>query len=57
MPKTPRGRERRRKHPIAWLDPVHRVLASAEASRLHWGLARKRGMLAVEQRESGLAVC
>ena len=37
------------RNPIAWLIPCHRVLASSGAlTGYHWGLARKRAMLAVE---------
>jgi AraC family transcriptional regulator of adaptative response/methylated-DNA-[protein]-cysteine methyltransferase len=36
-------------NPIAWLIPCHRVLASdGTLHGYHWGLARKRSMLAVE---------
>ena len=37
------------RNPIAWLIPCHRVLASSGALHgYHWGMARKRAMLAVE---------
>jgi AraC family transcriptional regulator of adaptative response/methylated-DNA-[protein]-cysteine methyltransferase len=37
------------RNPIAWLIPCHRVLASSGALHgYHWGVARKRAMLAVE---------
>ncbi len=37
------------RNPISWIIPCHRVLASDGALRgYHWGLERKRAMLAVE---------
>ncbi len=37
------------RNPIAWIIPCHRVLGSNGAmTGYHWGLERKRAMLAVE---------
>jgi len=37
------------RNPISWLIPCHRVLASdGSLNRYHWGLERKRAMLALE---------
>ena len=37
------------RNPISWLIPCHRVLASSGAlTGYHWGVARKRAMLALE---------
>jgi len=37
------------KNPISWIIPCHRVLGSSGAlTGYHWGVARKRAMLAVE---------
>jgi len=38
------------KNPLAWIIPCHRVIGSSGAmTGYHWGLDRKRAMLAVEQ--------
>ena len=41
------------KNPISWLIPCHRVLASdGSLHGYHWGLERKRAMLAIERAQS-----
>ena len=42
------------RNPVAWLIPCHRVLGSDGAMHgYHWGIARKRAMLAVEAARTG----
>ena len=42
------------RNPISWLIPCHRVLGSNGAlTGYHWGVARKRAMLAVESAAAG----
>ncbi|HEV2650895.1 MAG TPA: methylated-DNA--[protein]-cysteine S-methyltransferase [Rhizomicrobium sp.] len=44
------------RNPISWLIPCHRVLASdGTLNGYHWGLNRKRAMLAVEAARAGQA--
>jgi AraC family transcriptional regulator of adaptative response/methylated-DNA-[protein]-cysteine methyltransferase len=44
------------RNPISWLIPCHRVLASdGTLNGYHWGLDRKRAMLAVEAARAGQA--
>jgi AraC family transcriptional regulator, regulatory protein of adaptative response / methylated-DNA-[protein]-cysteine methyltransferase len=42
------------RNPISWLIPCHRVLGSTGAlTGYHWGIARKRAMLAMEAAKAG----
>jgi AraC family transcriptional regulator of adaptative response/methylated-DNA-[protein]-cysteine methyltransferase len=42
------------RNPISWIIPCHRVLGSTGAlTGYHWGVTRKRAMLAVEAARLG----
>jgi AraC family transcriptional regulator of adaptative response/methylated-DNA-[protein]-cysteine methyltransferase len=42
------------RNPVAWIIPCHRVLGSdGKLTGYHWGVSRKRAMLAVEAARAG----